>query len=124
MTTFSTTTAAHAHTVDQLECIELCVKCGETCSEMLFTHCLIKGGEHLKPEHVLAMVDCAEICKVTADFLNRKSSSHRHLCAVCAELCEKCARSCRAIADGSMERCADACELCQEACEAMTRVHA
>jgi hypothetical protein len=65
------------------------------------------------------LLDCAEICQTSANFMSRGSKRHVDTCGVCADACHECAESCRAIGGSEMDRCADACERCASSCEQM-----
>ena len=71
-------------------------------------------------EHLL--LDCAQICATSADFMLRMSDHHPQVCGVCADICDACARECESMADGAefMRRCADACRRCAESCRRMS----
>lgn len=84
---------------------------------MAATHCLEVGGPHAAPDHIRIMLDCAQICMASADFMLRGSAHHADICRVCADICEACARSCEPL-DG-MEDCVAACRACAESCRAM-----
>lgn len=84
---------------------------------MAMTHCLVVGGKHVEPHHFRLMMDCADVCRSTADFMLRESPFHPRTCAVCAEICAACAESCRNL-DG-MEDCVKDCRRCAESCRAM-----
>ncbi|TBN47189.1 four-helix bundle copper-binding protein [Pseudomonas sp. BGI-2] len=81
------------------------------------THCLEAGGKHLEAEHFRLMINCAEICQTSANFLLSGSIFHHHVCGVCAEICEACAKSCEQV--GGMEDCVRACRECAESCRKM-----
>ncbi len=98
-------------------CIDTCQRCHITCLSMASTHCLEAGGRHVEPTHFRLMLDCAQICATSADFMARASTHHTGVCAVCAQVCRACAESCREL-DG-MEDCVAACEACAASCEAM-----
>ncbi len=101
------------------ECIEECTRCHNICTETA-QHCLSLGGEHVSPEHIKTLLDCAQICQTSADFLSRESEFHISTCAVCAEICRACERECRKMGkDPLMKKCADACASCAESCERM-----
>lgn len=102
---------------DLKSCIDECNTCADVCLNMASTHCLEKGGEHVAPAHFRLMLDCAEICRVSADFMLRNSPRHQLTCGICAEVCDRCAESCEKL-DG-MERCAEACRRCAESCRKM-----
>jgi hypothetical protein len=101
-------------------CIEECLECHRICVETA-THCLTLGGEHASPDHVGTLLDCADICQTSANFMLRGSHQHAETCAVCAEVCSVCAESCEAMAgdDDLMRRCAQVCRRCAESCRKM-----
>ena len=99
-------------------CIDECTECHAVCLETV-RHCLSMGGEHAEPAHITLMLDCADICRTSADFMLRDSAHHERTCAVCAELCRACEESCRRLDGEEMQRCADACGRCADECERM-----
>lgn len=105
-------------TTEMQQCIENCQKCHAVCLQMAATHCLEAGGKHTEPAHFRLMMDCAQICQTSADFMLRGSDHHAHVCAECADVCEDCAKSCEAI--GGMDECVAACRKCAESCRAMS----
>jgi hypothetical protein len=82
-------------------------------------HCLHLGGAHAEAEHITTLLDCAEICRTSANFLLRMSSSHTETCRACAAVCHACDETCRKFDDAEMKRCADTCASCAESCEKM-----
>ncbi len=80
-------------------------------------YCLEMGGPHVAPPHFRLMLDCAQICQTSADFMLRNSALHARTCAVCAEVCDACAQSCEQV--GDMERCVEVCRRCAESCRRM-----
>ena len=100
-------------------CIQNCLECHAICLNMLSNHCLEAGGKHVEQKHFKLMMDCAQICMVSADFMLRQSDHHKHICAECVEICTACADSCDAI--GDMETCAAACRKCAATCGAMAK---
>ena len=99
------------------ECIDNCQKCHAMCLGMATTFCLEKGGAHVEPNHFRLMLDCAQICAVSADFMLRNSPHQGHICRECAEICDGCAASCEAL--GDMDDCVAACRACAQSCRAM-----
>ena len=99
------------------QCIRNCLDCHATCLTMQANHCLEVGGAHVEQKHFKLMMDCAQICMVSADFMLRKSDHHPHICAECAEICNACADSCEAV--GDMDLCVQACRKCAQSCGAM-----
>ena len=107
----------HHTTPEMQQCIDNCQACHATCLGHLSQHCLEMGGAHVEPNHFRLMMDCAQICAVSVDFMLRGSAHHAHICAECAEICEKCAASCEAL--GDMDECVAACRACAQTCRAM-----
>lgn len=98
-------------------CIDACLECYRTCTEMASRHCLEQGGAHVEPSHLRTMLACAETCRTSAHVMMLATPLHRHTCAACAEICAACAGSCRGL-DG-MEDCVATCERCAAACREM-----
>ncbi len=101
------------------ECILNCTDCHRVCSETV-TYCLQQGGAHAEAAHIRLLLDCAEICQTSADFMIRGSELHRQSCAVCAEICERCAQDSERFGDDpQMQTCADICRRCAASCRQM-----
>lgn len=101
------------------KCIEACSSCHQTCLDTL-TYSLSKGGKHAAPDHLRLLIDCAQICATSADFLLRDSKFHRDTCRACAAVCRACGESCRKMGDdATMARCAKECDACAKSCEMM-----
>jgi hypothetical protein len=112
----------HDHDVMQ-ECIEECLNCHAVCT-MTAQHALVKGGEYADVNVVGVLLDCAELCQVSANFMLRGSPFHAVTCAACAELCRACEEVCRTVpGDEQMEHCADVCAACADSCEQMAASH-
>lgn len=116
---------AHQLSAEMRQCIENCTSCHAICVETA-THCLQMGGRHAEASHIRVLLDCAQICATSADFMLRGSEFHASVCGVCAELCEACATHCEQMADGdeTMLRCAEICRRCAESCRQMARMTA
>jgi hypothetical protein len=99
-------------------CIDTCTKCHQTCVQEAMNHCLEAGGEHVAPDHFRLMMNCAEICQTSANFMLSGSAFSSQLCRVCAQICEACARSCEQIE--GMEECARVCLECAASCRRMS----
>ena len=98
-------------------CIEECLRCYQTCSGVLMTHCLAAGGKHLEPDHVRIMMACAEMCRTSAAMMLIGTEHHRHTCRECAEICVECAQSCEQV--GDMDDCVRQCRVCAASCRTM-----
>jgi hypothetical protein len=109
----------HALNDEMRRCIDECHSCHEICLETV-SHCLQKGGRHAEAAHVTTLLDCADICATSANFMLRGSEQQGRTCDVCAEVCERCAESCEQVSDDDiMRRCAEACRRCAESCRKM-----
>jgi hypothetical protein len=101
------------------QCIEECVDCHSICLNTT-TYCLEQGGRHAEGGHMRLLIDCAEICQTSANFMLRGSPLHARTSAVCAEICARCAEDCGHFKDDAhMERCAETCRRCAESCRQM-----
>ena len=98
-------------------CIDHCLACSEICWRMATTHCLQLGGPHAEQPHLALMLNCAELCRTSAQFMLSGVEVHRHVCAACAKVCAACADDCEAI--GQMNDCVAACRRCADSCAAM-----
>jgi len=101
------------------ECIQNCLDCHRNCLEMV-QHCLQRGGKHAEATHIRLLLDCAQICATSADFMLRGSDFHGRVCGACAEICRRCAEDCERFGDDEMmQRCAEICRRCAESCRQM-----
>ncbi len=111
--------ATHQTSGSMQQCIDECLNCHSICLETV-AHCLQQGGKHAEARHIRLLLDCAEICQTSANFMLRGSDLHTRTCAVCAEVCERCAESCDQFGnDTRMQACAEACRRCAESCRQM-----
>jgi hypothetical protein len=114
-----TSTATHTMTREMQECIDNCTRCHAICLETV-DHCLHLGGKHADAHHITLLLDCAEICQTSANFMLRGSDQHAHICAACAEICRRCEEACRSMgSDEMMRQCAEICARCADSCERM-----
>lgn len=112
----------HLHQIsqDMQQCIQNCSDCHSVCLHTM-TYCLQQGGQHAEVAHIALMLDCAEICQTSANFMLRNSALHMRTCGVCAEVCNMCAMDCQRFAnDAQMQACAEACRRCAESCREMS----
>lgn len=109
------------HMMDEMRrCIQLCQDCHALCIQMI-GHCIELGGRHAAPAHIRLLMDCAQMCSTTADYMARGSSLHDRTCGLCSEICLLCAESCEQIRgdDQLVKQCAELCRRCAESCERM-----
>ena len=104
-------------THDMQQCIQNCRDCHRICM-LTMTHCFAQGGELC--EAIRLLMDCAEMCQTSANFMLRGSDAHPYTCAVCAQVCEQCRGACERYPDNQQMRgCADACQRCADSCHYM-----
>ena len=111
-----TTQAKH----DMQACIAACSRCHQICLQTGMNHCLETGGKHVEANHFRLLMNCAEICQTSANFLLSSSHFQHSLCGVCAEICEACAADCEKI--GDMDECIEAWRDCAETCRQMANI--
>ena len=67
-----------------------CTNCHNICVETI-AHCLQMGGKHVEAAHLKSLLDCADTCRISADFMLRGSAIYAQACGLCAEACARCA---------------------------------
>ena len=104
------------------QCIENCTNCHNVCVETI-EHCLQMGGKHVEAAHLKRLLDCADTCHLSADFMLRGSALYAQACGLCAEACARCAESCASFGeDARMKTCAEECRRCAESCGEMAKM--
>lgn len=107
------------HTTDpnMQSCIDACNQCYQTCLHEAMNQCLESGGKHVAPDHMRLMLNCAQICQTSTNFMLSSSAFSNQVCSVCAEVCDACAKSCEQL--NGMEECGRVCRECAESCRQM-----
>lgn len=113
------------HEHDEIQqCIEECLNCHASCT-MTAQYALGEGGDKADPGLVGVLLDCAEICQTSANFMLRGSPYHGATCAACAELCRAAEEALREFADDEqLAHCAETCATCAASCEQMAAMDA
>ena len=113
------------HDQHMQNCLKLCQECHSICTATA-QHCLEMGGKHAEGEHIRLLLDCAEICQTSANFMMRKSPQHMSTCRICAEICLSCADSCARVnsQDLVMKNCEEVCRRCAQSCQQMAQIKA
>lgn len=102
------------------QCIQACLDCHHVCLETVRHRLRRQGREAAGTAHIRMLLDCAELCQTTADFICSESAFHGRLCALCADLLELCAERCEAFGDDpQMRACAEACRRCADFCRSL-----
>jgi hypothetical protein len=111
-------TTQHTHAMEQ--CIETCTNCHRTCLETAARHFRGERQPQLSEALVRLLLDCADICRTSADFMIRGSELHQHTCRACAAICARCADECDKMGeDPYLAACAEICRRCAESCAEM-----
>jgi Domain of Unknown Function (DUF326) len=103
--------------------IQRALECHCVCSETI-SHCLERGGSFATKPLPLSLMDCAQICQLTADLLLRGSPLRHLMTSICATACERSAQHCDRFDDDILRQCAEACRRCAEACRDIESVDA
>jgi hypothetical protein len=102
--------------VDELhECARRCLACAGSC--WLGLSALLDRVTPI-PDRLLVIIDCAELCEVTARSLLRGSSETRRICALTAEICSTAADAARA--EPELEGFVEAARRCARTCKSIT----
>ena len=109
---------------DMQQCIQECLNCHSVCLATVAPR-LEMGGAHASPQHIGLLLDCAEICQTSANFMLRGSALHARTCGVCAEVCTRRAEECERMGDDAqMRACAEQCRRRAESCRRMATMAA
>ncbi len=112
---------AHPLDDDARRCVQATADCHQYCIETI-VYCRQRGGPYSEPAHLRILLDCAEICQTTTDFMLRGSDLSTTLCRLCAEIAERCAFSCDQFGGERQTRaCAEAARRCALLCREMAR---
>jgi hypothetical protein len=116
----ATTMDGHRMSEEMQRCIQLCQDCHVTCIQII-DHCLKLGNRHAAPDHIRLLMDCAQHCTTTVDFMARESLLHDRTCSLCSEIYRLCAESCEQVGgdDQMIKQCAELCRRCARSCEQM-----
>lgn len=67
-------------------------------------------------------MDCAQICRMAASYMARRSEFAQALCRLCADACQACGDECAKHQMDHCQRCAEACRRCAEECRRMAQM--
>jgi hypothetical protein len=83
-------------------------------------HCYIACGQEPDKKHLerCMMLDreCEDICRLTAQLLERHSENSSLFLKLCGQICEKCAAECAKHKHQHCQDCAEACRKCAALC--------
>lgn len=94
------------------EVLDACNACAIACMQCL-TEMASRESHNQCPT---SCVECAAICRLTADALARDSPNADQFRVLCAQVCDWCAAECEAHDHEHCRACAQACKACAAAC--------
>lgn len=100
------------------KCIDACVVCAITCNHCA-TSCLKEDNVKMMARCIQLDLECAAICRSTAELMSLGSVFSHQLCRLCAEVCRACGDECSKHTMQHCQECADTCRKCAVACEEM-----
>ena len=100
-------------------CINACIICAKACNKC-FKACLEKDNINDLKEALSILVDCAEICYVTAVYMSKDNTFSEELSRSCATICEKCASICESYEDLVCQASVEACRQCAVMCKELS----
>lgn len=102
------------------QCIRDCLECYQECLRCI-SHCLSQGGKHAEKEHITLLMECAQMCNMSATLMLMRGQFSNEHCQLCAQVCEACGQSCTSLDsdDAMMQDCADMCRKCADSCRDM-----
>jgi hypothetical protein len=112
-----------SHNSKMTECIQACTQSHRACVEAQ-TKCLETGNYDAGMMRIL--MDCAQMCQTSVDFMLRNSEMSPNVCGVCSEICTHCASVCESLGkeDATMMACAKACRHSATTCNQMAKTMA
>ncbi len=98
------------------KCIDACLECATECN-----HCAVACLEEKEVQHLTQCIrldlECAVICRASAELMTSGSAYSPQICELCAAICNACAEKCEQHANMGMEHCRE----CAEACRACAK---
>ena len=104
-----------------INCIEECVACAQACTSCADACVGEPGIEHLR-QCIRLELDCADVCRMTADLASRRTGSNENVFRAALELCAAACEACREECARHAKRhehcrvCAESCRTCADAC--------
>ena len=113
----------NSHSSKMAECIQACTESHRACTEAQ-AKCLETGN--CDAGMMRAVMDCAQMCQTSVDFMLRNSEMSPSVCGVCSEICTRCASLCESLGkdDATMMACAKACRHSATTCNQMAKTMA
>lgn len=100
-------------------CIDACYQCAEACDRCAVS-CLQEPHLEMMRACIKTDMECAALCRVTAQLLSLESEQVKQVCRICADACRACAEECSKHQHDHCQQCAAECRRCAEVCMQMT----
>ena len=97
------------------KCIEACYLCATACDNCAAS-CFDEENLEMMRECIKLDMQCANICRLAAQFMILNSGSAQDLCRLCADVCQKCGDECGKHDYDHCQDCSNACHHCAEQC--------
>ena len=93
-------------------CIDACLECATECNQCAVA-CLEEKEVQNLTQCIRLNLECAVVCRATAELLTAGSAYASQLCELCADICNACAEKCEQHANMGMEHCRECAEACR-----------
>ncbi|MGO4381694.1 four-helix bundle copper-binding protein [Pseudoduganella sp. RAF53_2] len=100
-------------------CIDACNECAAAC-ENCAGACLQESDVQMLARCIALDIDCSQVCRLAAAFMQRGSTEAAELCRACAEICDACGTECDQHQHDHCRVCAAACHRCADECRRMS----
>ncbi len=106
------------HNIDLIEKLLNCAAACEHCANA----CLDEHDIKMMVDCIRLDRDCADICRITANYAARDSKNLNEVVRLCAGICRACAEECEKHKHPHCKECAKACRECEEVCKNLMNV--
>ena len=100
-------------------CLRACNDCAAACLQCA-TSCLKEDNPKPMVACILLDMECADMCRHTAQAMARGDSHVNAISLLCAEICDKCAAECGQHEMDHCQHCCETCKRCAVACRSIT----
>lgn len=102
-------------TITKESLVETLLACQQACNHCFYA-CLEEDDVKMMAACIRLDRECADICSITLDFLQRESNILPEILEACIKSCEACADECEKHDHDHCQQCAKACRECADAC--------
>ena len=99
-----------------------CIECATTCNQCAVS-CLEEKDVQYLIKCIRLDLECAVICRSTAELMSLNSSYSKDVCQLCASICNVCAQICEQHANMGMEHCRECAEACRACAQETMEVY-